>query len=157
MDRFIMVHHLDIWGFPSETVLKFAFLNSYFKTALKGPVDDAILAHAYTNGYRFHASAWRKIDEFPFDFTRRRMSVVIEAMDMDVRYIVTKGAFEEVLGVSSYMECANGMVMTATLTMDERLRLLQMSEEMNNDGLVVLGVAIRKISKVILISQDLYN
>ncbi|XP_078166285.1 uncharacterized protein LOC144560942 isoform X3 [Carex rostrata] len=147
MDRFIMVHHLDIWGFPSETVLKFAFLNSYFKMALKGPVDDAVLAHAYTNGYRFHASAWRKLDEFPFDFTRRRISVVIEAIDTDVRYVVTKGAFEEVLGVSAYMECPNGRVITSTLTIDERLRLLQMSEEMSNDGLVVLGVAIRKIPK----------
>lgn len=150
-----MVHHLDIWGFPSETVLKFAFLNSYFKMALKGPVDDAVLAHAYTNGYRFHASAWRKLDEFPFDFTRRRISVVIEAIDTDVRYVVTKGAFEEVLGVSAYMECANGRVIISTLTIDERLRLLQMSEEMSNDGLVVLGVAIRKIPKVISQSRPL--
>jgi magnesium-transporting ATPase (P-type) len=64
---------------PSETVLKFVFLNSYFKTALKGLVDDAILTYAYTNRYRFHASTWRKINEFPFDFTRRRMSVFIQS------------------------------------------------------------------------------
>jgi P-type Mg2+ transporter len=68
-----MVHHLDISGFPSEIVLKFAFLNSYFRTGLKGLVHDAILAHAYTNGYRFHASTWRKIGEFTFDFTQRRI------------------------------------------------------------------------------------
>ncbi|KAG1342310.1 magnesium-transporting ATPase, P-type 1-like [Cocos nucifera] len=121
MDRVIVIHHLDSWGFPNETVLKFAFLNSYFKSELKGPIDDAILAYVYTNGYKFQSSKWRKIDEVPFDFIRRRMSVIVET-DLDST-------------LDTY----------PALTPEDRSRVLRISEELSNDGLRVLGVATRKM------------
>ncbi|XP_008775199.2 magnesium-transporting ATPase, P-type 1-like isoform X2 [Phoenix dactylifera] len=155
MDRVIVIHHLDSWGFPSERVLKFAFLNSYFKTELKGPIDDAILAYVYTNGYRFQSSKWRKIDEVPFDFIRRRMSVIVET-DLNTilddtcpgietaSCVITKGALEEVLNICTSIEQIDSGV-TAALTPEDRSRVLQKSEELSNDGLRVLGVAIRKM------------
>ncbi|KAJ0984648.1 hypothetical protein J5N97_003004 [Dioscorea zingiberensis] len=78
MDRVIMVHHLDGWGFPKQKVLKFAFLNSFFQDALKGPMDDAILAYVYTRGYRFQSSKWKKVDEIPFDFTREECQSLLK-------------------------------------------------------------------------------
>ena len=78
MNHAIIVNHLDSWGSPQEKVLRFAFLNSYFKTDQKYPLDDAILAYVFTNRYRFQPSKWSKIDEIPFDFIRRRVSVILE-------------------------------------------------------------------------------
>nr|XP_010942632.1 uncharacterized protein LOC105060561 isoform X2 [Elaeis guineensis] len=155
MDRVIVIHHLDSWGFPNEKVLKFAFLNSYFKTELKGPIDDAILAYVYTNGYRFQSSKWRKIDEVPFDFVRRRMSVIVETdlnSTLDDTYpgieaascVISKGALEEVLNICTSIEQIDTGV-TAALTPEDRSRVLRISEELSNDGLRVLGVATRKM------------
>lgn len=107
MDSAIMVHHLENWGISKERVLRFAIFNAFFKTELKSPIDDVILAHVYTSGYRFEPSKWRKIEEVPFNFTRRQMSVIIET-DFRcipnknchnvnaVTYVITKGAVEEV-------------------------------------------------------------
>nr|CAD1825138.1 unnamed protein product [Ananas comosus var. bracteatus] len=157
MDRVIMVHHLDAWGFSNEIILRFAFLNSYFKTELKGPIDDAILAYAYINGYRFQASSWRKIDEIPFNFTRRRMSVIVEtslsikddenshSADI-IRYVITKGALEETLNLCTSIKHVESDANVA-LTSEDRQRILRMNEELSNDGLRVLGVAMRRISK----------
>lgn len=88
MNQAIMVDHIDGWGLTKEKVLRFAFLNSYFQTDQKYPLDDAISAHVYTSGFRFQPSKWTKIDEIPFDFIRRRVSVVLETdseADVDVR------------------------------------------------------------------------
>lgn len=155
MDRVIMVHHLDGWGFPNQQVLKFAFLNSFFQAELKGPIDDAILAYVYTRGYRFQSSMWKKVDEIPFDFTRRRTTVIAETCSdsideenfHDTRYIITKGALEEVLNICNSIEIIDGGS-TPPLTLEDRTRILQMSTTLSNDGLRVLGVAIRKITKV---------
>ncbi|KAF8404666.1 hypothetical protein HHK36_009554 [Tetracentron sinense] len=152
MDRVIMIDHLDSWGLPKERVLCFAFLNSYFKTELKNPVDDAILAYVYTSGYRFEPSKWRKIDEIPFDFTRRRVSVIIEkdsnAKDRNHdcldRFMVTKGALEEVLKICCFVEHVNKGV-SLPLSLEDHQRILHMGEELSNDGLRVLGVALRRI------------
>ncbi|KAG6529847.1 magnesium-transporting ATPase, P-type 1-like [Zingiber officinale] len=155
-DCALMVHHLNSFGFSDERVLRFAFLNSFFKTELKGPIDDAILAYAYMNGYKFQVSKWRMIEEIPFDFRRRRMSVIVEGELNSIRdqkgsylntakYVITKGALEEVLGISTLIEHDEKGV-TLTLTSEERKRVLQKSEELTNDGLRVLGVAIKRTS-----------
>ncbi|KAI3852320.1 hypothetical protein MKX03_018965 [Papaver bracteatum] len=151
VDQLIMVHHLDSSGLPKERVLRFAFLNSYFKTELRNPVDEAILAHVYSNGYRFQQSKWKKIDEIPFDFTRRRVSVIIEA-DSETKnrsypdkLVVTKGALEEVLQVCSFCDHADSGS-TITLSVEDQQKILHMGEELSNDGLRVLGVATRRLT-----------
>ncbi|KAF6151027.1 hypothetical protein GIB67_016505 [Kingdonia uniflora] len=145
MDLAVVVHHLDSWGVPKEQVLCFAFLNSHFKTELKNPMDDAILVYVYTSGYRFEPSKWLKIYEIPFDFTRRRVSVIIESkIGSNDRFMITKGALEEVLKVSCFIEHVDSGV-TLPLSLVDRQRILQMGERLNNDGLRVIGVAIRRI------------
>ncbi|KAJ4963260.1 hypothetical protein NE237_023199 [Protea cynaroides] len=152
MDQAIMVHHLDSCGLPKERVLRFAFLNSYFKTELKNPVDDAIMAYVYTNGYRFDPSKWRKLDEIPFDFMRRRVSVIIET-DLNSndgnsriidRFMVTKGALEEVIKICCFIEHIDRGA-TLPLSLEDYERIIHLGEELSNDGLRVLGVATRKI------------
>ncbi|XP_043714150.1 magnesium-transporting ATPase, P-type 1-like isoform X2 [Telopea speciosissima] len=152
MDRAIMVHHFDSWSLPKEKVLRFAFLNSYFKTELKNPVDDAILAYVYTSGYRFDPSKWRKIDEITFDFIRRRVSVIIET-DLNTnngnnritdRFMITKGALEEVVKVCCFVEHIDRGV-TLPLSLEDYERIIQLGEQLSNDGLRVLGVATKKI------------
>eukprot|EP00268_Persea_americana_P065257 TRINITY_DN8681_c0_g1_i8.p1 TRINITY_DN8681_c0_g1~~TRINITY_DN8681_c0_g1_i8.p1 ORF type:complete len:697 (-),score=106.31 TRINITY_DN8681_c0_g1_i8:191-2281(-) len=154
MDRFIMVHHLDSWGVPQERVLRFAFLNSYFKTELRNPVDEAVLAYTYTGGYKFGSSKWRKIDEIPFDFTRRKVSVILETDLENIDYrngnvdcsrlLITKGALEEVLKTCSFMENIDKGV-TSPLYVEDCQRILHMGEELGNDGLRVLGISIKRM------------
>lgn len=152
-----MVNHLDSWGLPKEKVLRFAFLNAYFKTEQKYPLDDAILAYAYTNGYRFQPSKWTKIDEIPFDFFRRRVSVVLEidsnpnenAYQSPERFMVTKGALQEIIKLCSFIDHIDQDAIT-TLSPEDEQRILTMGEELSYEGLRVMGVAIKRLQRVCL-------
>ncbi|KAI3997444.1 hypothetical protein MKX01_008051 [Papaver californicum] len=154
MDRVIMVHHLDSCGLQKERVLRFAFLNSYFKTELRNPVDEAILAYVYASGYRFEPSKWKKIDEIAFDFTRRRVSVIIEAdtetkfridTHLSTKLVVTKGALEEVLHLCNFYDHAESGL-SLPLSVEDQHKILHMGEELCSDGLRVLGVALRRLT-----------
>lgn len=155
MDHAIVVNHLDSWGSPKEKVLRFAFLNSYFKTDQKYPLDDAILAFVYTNGYRFQPSKYRKIDEIPFDFIRRRVSVILETEfnaegrngHVLERIMVTKGALEEIMKVCSFIDHISKGTMT-TFTSEDHSRILNIGEELSNQGLRILGVAMKRLEMV---------
>lgn len=158
MNRAIVVSHLDCWGSSNEEVLRFAFLNSYFKTDQKYPLDDAILAFVYTNGYRFQPSKWSKIDEIPFDFIRRRVSVILETKSnakgrnsqvLD-RLIVTKGALEEVMKICSFIDHVDKGAIR-TFSTEDYQRILNMGEELSNQGLRIIGVAIKRLEMVRLI------
>lgn len=153
MNQAIMVNHLDSWGCTKEKVLRFAFLNSYFKTDQKYPLDDAILAYVYTNGYRFQPSKWRKIDEIPFDFIRRRVSVILEVETEDrnhrffEQFVVTKGALEEVIKICSFVENIdrNGI---SIFSLEDYQRILSIGEDISNEGLRVIGVATKRLKTV---------
>ncbi|GAV62757.1 E1-E2_ATPase domain-containing protein/Cation_ATPase_N domain-containing protein/Hydrolase domain-containing protein [Cephalotus follicularis] len=166
MDRAILVNHLDSSGLLKEKVLRFAFLNSYFKTDQKYPLDDAILAYVYTNGYKFQPSKWRKINEIPFDFIRRRVSIILET-ESNInernnhffrRFMVTKGALEEVIKVCSFIEHVDGGAVT-NLSPEDYRRILIMEEDISNQGLRVLGVAEKRLqtesSDVSMINEDI--
>ncbi|CAK7339620.1 unnamed protein product [Dovyalis caffra] len=153
MNHAIPVDHLDSWGSSKEKVLRFAFLNSYFKTDQKYPLDDAILAYVYTSGYRFQPSKWTKIDEIPFDFIRRRVSVILETESSAARgrnsqtfdrFMVTKGALEEVMKVCSFIDNADGGEILIFSSEDYQ-RILNMGEELSNRGLRTIGVAIKRL------------
>ena len=88
--------HVDPQGKPSERVLELAYLNSFFETGLKSPLDEAILAHEHID-----VSAWKKIDEVPFDFERRRVSVLLDKGD--TRILVVKGAPDEIVGFCTHL------------------------------------------------------
>jgi len=129
--------HIDPQGNPSERVLELAYLNSFFETGLKSPLDEAILAHGEIN-----VSAWKKIDEVPFDFERRRVSVLLDKGNG--RLLVVKGASEEIIGLcTAYEEQGN----TAQIPLDpaSRARIHEQHIALEKDGFRVLGIAWREV------------
>jgi P-type Mg2+ transporter len=153
MNLAILANHLDCRGLPREKVLRCAFLNSYFKAEQKYPLDDAIIAHVYSNGFKFQPSKWKKIDEIPFDFIRRRVSVMLETDDRHSRFfgrlMVTKGALLEVIKVCSFIENFDKDEIS-TFSSNDYQRILNLSEEFSNEGLRVIAVAIKKLEMVCL-------
>jgi len=134
--RIRLERHVDPRGVESERVLQLAYLNSHFDTGLHSPLDDAILAHSH-----IEVTGWTKIDEVPFDFERRRVSVLID--DGAGRLLVVKGAPEAILGLSAAYE-ADG---TATQPLDDasRTAILQLHDRLADEGFRVLAVASRRV------------
>jgi Mg2+-importing ATPase len=127
---------LDPRGQQCAHVLLLAYLNSRFETGIKSPLDSAILAHPHTD-----ADTWRKEDEIPFDFERRRLSIVVRR---DQRMLlITKGAPEDVLAVSSQIEVEEGV--PSPLDEAARDRCLGTFNALSARGLRVLGVAWREV------------
>jgi P-type Mg2+ transporter len=134
-NRITLVLHVDIEGRNNNKVLLYSYLNSYFQTGLKSPLDEAILVHKESD-----IAGFQKIDEVPFDFVRRRVSVVVEKNRE--RFLIAKGAPEEILKVSDYYE-VDGMVNDITDEMHKRIE--QKYFDLSSEGLRVLGVAYKKI------------
>ncbi len=136
-DKIILERYLDIHGKEDLRVLRHAYLNSYFQTGLKNLLDRAIIARAEKEGRGAVLKNYKKIDEIPFDFSRRRMSVVLED-DLGKRQIITKGAVEEMLDCCSYAEYKGQVI-----PLDQAIRqeVLQTSGELNSQGLRVIAVA----------------
>ena len=99
--RIHLERHMNALGAESDRVLKLAYLNSFFETGVKSPLDDAILEHREVD-----AGGWRKIDEVPFDFERRRVSVLLE--NGAARTLLVKGAPEDILRLSTRYEGRGG-------------------------------------------------
>jgi P-type Mg2+ transporter len=114
-----------------------AYFNSFFETGLRSPLDDAILEHS-----EIDASAWRKIDEVPFDFERRRVSVLIEKGM--TRLLVVKGAPEDILRLSVSYE-ADGEADLRSLDYAARVSINAQFETLSKEGFRVLGIASRKV------------
>lgn len=120
-----------------KRILRHAYFNSYFQTGLKNLMDKAILSHVKELQLEHLAADYTKVDEIPFDFNRRRMSVVVEDRQ-GKRQIITKGAVEEMLSICSFAEY-NGKVHPLTPELKEKAKAI--SEEMNKTGMRVLAVA----------------
>ena len=135
-DRILVERHLDAWGDASEHVLDMAYLNSYYQTGLKSLLDVAVLAHAERAQL---VAAYAKVDEVPFDFVRRRMSVVVSDGQMSDR-VITKGAVEEIMQVCVSVQAAAGVL---ALDAGLRARIVARAEALNAEGLRVVAVAIR--------------
>ena len=134
--RIELAGHVDHSGKDSDEVLRLAALNSTFQSGIKSPLDDAILAHE-----RIAASAWQKLDEIPFDFERRRVSVLLG--DGNARLLVVKGAPEEILARSATYRGPDGRAQI--LDGAVRTRLLERFEALGEEGYRVLGVASRAV------------
>ncbi|MCL1901381.1 MAG: magnesium-translocating P-type ATPase, partial [Firmicutes bacterium] len=137
MDEIVLEAYLDIHGNPDLRILRHAFLNSHFQTGMKNLMDKAILDHKNDEGFKEMAKKYTKVDEIPFDFTRRRMSVVIKDKEGKTQ-LITKGAVEEMLAVSSYAEY-HGKV--EPLTDELRKYILEKVDDLNDDGMRVIAVA----------------
>ncbi len=136
-DRVILEYSLDVHGNEDERVLRHAFLNSYHQTGLRNLMDNAIIQHANEKEMVHLWQDYHKVDEIPFDFNRRRMSVVVEDSN-GKRQLITKGAIEEMLSVCSYVEY-EGSVVPITDELKESIRTTV--NEYNDDGMRVLGIA----------------
>ena len=136
--RIRLEQHRDALGRESERVLFLAYLNSHFETGLRSPLDEAILEHET----HLTVEPWRKIDEVPFDFERRRVSVLVD--DGRTRLLVVKGAFEDVLRLSTRYEGDRPDDLRA-LDADAAARLRADFEQRCRDGYRVLGIAWREV------------
>ncbi|MBO0472926.1 magnesium-translocating P-type ATPase [Enterococcus sp. DIV0840] len=135
-DKIILEYHLDCDGKEDSRVLRHAFFNSYYQTGLKNLMDVAII-DAAKEELSIDSSKYKKVDEIPFDFKRRRMSVVIEDTSGKTQ-MITKGAVEEMLEISSFVDY-KGTVTPLTETL--KTEILKTVEELNEDGLRVLAVS----------------
>lgn len=136
-DQVILELHLDIHGNSDDRVLRHAFLNSYFQTGLKNLMDIAILESSKEKDFYDYRMKYEKIDEIPFDFSRRRMSVVLRDSEGKTQ-LITKGAVEEMLSVSKYAEYKGSIL---ELTDELRNEILETVSKYNSDGMRVIAVA----------------
>lgn len=135
-DKIILEYHLDCDGKEDSRVLRHAYLNSYYQTGLKNLMDVAII-DAAKNELDTTKINYQKVDEIPFDFDRRRMSVVVADNDGKTQ-MITKGAIEEMLRISSFVDFKGKVI---PLTEKAKQEVLEKVKELNSDGLRVLGVA----------------
>lgn len=136
-DRVVLEYHLNVDGAEDERVLRHAFLNSYFQTGLKNLIDIAVIARQQELGTGDLTERYTKVDEIPFDFERRRMSVVVRDRAGKTQ-LVTKGAVEEMLKCCSFAECGGSVL---PLTDEVRSLVTSRSDAMNEQGMRVIAVA----------------
>ena len=134
-DNIVLEKYLDIKGNEDKKILEYVFLNSYFQTGLKGNIDEAVIKRAEKEEINVIASKYKKIDEIPFDFSRRRLSVIVS--DGTSKKLITKGAIEEILSVCTtvnYKDTIN------PITSDIKNNILSISKNLNIQGMRVVGV-----------------
>ena len=134
-DKIVLEKYLDINGDEDIRVLKHAFLNSYFQTGLKGNIDEAVIKRGLENNLEELKTKYKKIDEIPFDFSRRRLSVIVS--DGQKKQLITKGAVEEILDICSFVDY-KGQV--STITKDVKDNVRKISKKLNEEGLRVVAV-----------------
>ncbi|HUX84938.1 MAG TPA: magnesium-translocating P-type ATPase [Chitinophagaceae bacterium] len=150
MDKIVLERHLNVYGESDDEVLKWSYMNSYHQTGLRNLLDLAILEHVDLHDYLKVEEHFRKIDEIPFDFQRRRMSVILEEKN-GKHLLICKGAVEEVLGICSdafdpgedrQLHIENDKI----VPIDDEMRktVLETSRKLNEEGLRVLLVAIKE-------------
>ena len=137
----VLDRHVDVHGQDDENVLRLVYLNSYFQAGIKSPLDDAILKHDHPA-----IAEYEKVDEIPFDFNRKRLSVVVRHGDEYL--LITKGEAESVFAV-----CGTVIIEGTPQPFDESRRALaaETFQKLSADGYRTLGVAVRKVEK-----QDAY-
>ncbi len=134
-DKIVLEKYLDINGEEDLRVLKHAFLNSYFQTGLRGNIDEAVISRGLTNGMNEYVEKYKLVDEIPFDFVRRRLSVVVN--DGNKKQLITKGAVEEILNICTMVDY-KGEVSPITKELKDNIK--RISKDLNKDGLRVIAV-----------------
>ncbi len=134
-DKIVLEKYLDIHGNEDLRILKHAFLNSFFQTGLRGNIDEAVVARGLQNGMQEYTSKYKLVDEIPFDFTRRRLSVVVT--DGEKKQLITKGAVEEILDICTMVDF-KGEISPITNKIKDNIK--QISKSLNKDGLRVIAV-----------------
>lgn len=136
-DKIILERYLDIQGNEDIRVLRYGYLVSYFQTGLRNLLDVAIINRGEEKGFSGFDKIYEKVDEIPFDFARRRMSVVLRNANGKTQ-LITKGAVEEMLSVCSFAEYDGKVV---ALTQEIKKEMIKTVDELNSDGMRVIAVA----------------
>lgn len=142
--RIVLIRHVDVEGNEREEILHYAFLNSYFETGLKNVMDVAVLEHEHLEETLVRAKGYTKIDEIPFDFERRRLSVVVDDAQGE-RTLICKGAVEEMVA-----HCSHIMVRGEVLPLDSAHHYPlseKLVERFNEQGFRVVALAFRTIPR----------
>jgi len=145
LDKIILERHVDIHGYEADEPLEYGYLNSYYQTGLKNLLDVAVLEHVELNTELKPAENYAKVDEIPFDFVRRRMSVVVEpcgGRSEGQHVLICKGAVEELFNICSHAKYHGEIV-----PMNEFVRMegLRVTQSLNEDGFRVIAVAYKEI------------
>ena len=135
--RIVLEKHMDVNGLDSERVLQYGYLNSYFHTGLKNLMDEAILDYGHLEEDLKVKTAYRKIDEIPFDFNRRRMSVILEDQQ-NQHILICKGAVEEITNLSTTVEIEGKAL---SVQPDYAAQRKQLVNELNAKGFRVVAIA----------------
>src|SRR5665647_1534536 len=150
MDKIVLERHLNVFGDADDEVMKWAYLNSFHQTGLKNLLDVAVLEHAEIHSCVNADESFKKIDEIPFDFQRRRMSVILEEKN-GKHLLICKGAVEEMLEVCSHAFDPGSdkqlqISMDNILPVNDEMRKIvtDTSKRLNEDGLRVLVVAVKE-------------
>lgn len=136
-DHIVLEEYLDVHGNEDMRILRHAFLNSYFQTGLKNLIDIAIIEKAKINKLNEILDNYKKVDEIPFDFVRRRMSVVIEDKN-NKKQLITKGSVEEILSICKYAEIDGSVQEINNELHDE---IMKIASKLNTNGLRVVAIA----------------
>lgn len=147
-NRVVLVRYIGVDGEESDRVLKYAYLNSYFQTGLKNLLDQAIIEHMEKNFDFSEERKYRKVDEVPFDFSRRRMSVVVQKGSGE-HILICKGAVEEVLQACTKYDNGKRVL---RLSKNEHKFAMLLRNNLNKAGLRVLAVAYKKTGR-----KEYYN
>lgn len=148
-DKIFLARHTDVFGEESDLVLNYAYLNSYYQTGLKNLLDVAVLEHVEIQRKLDVAGSFRKVDEIPFDFSRRRMSVVVSEHE-DHHLLLCKGAVEEILSVCNRVRHGDREE-PITPALLEGLRAV--THSLNEEGLRVVAVAAKALPR----TRSTYN
>jgi Mg2+-importing ATPase len=135
---------LDVHGKESEKVLLYAYLNAFYETGFANPIDEAIRTH-----HPFDVSLYQKLDEVPYDFIRKRLSILVSKGEQNL--MVTKGAFQDVLAVCSSAEISEGTIADIAAVQEQ---IQQRFEEISHKGFRTLGIAYRDVGSATLITKD---
>jgi Mg2+-importing ATPase len=143
-DKIFLERHTDAIGGDSSAVLEYAYLNSYYQTGLKNLLDVAVLEHAEMNQRLGVVTNYRKVDEVPFDFERRRMSVIVSERE-DHHELICKGAVEEILAVCSSIRHNGELIPMTPASLNE---IREITGNLNREGLRVVAVAAKELPPV---------
>ena len=134
-DKIVLEKYLNVNGEEDFNILKYAFLNAYLQTGLKSNIDEAVVAKAKTIGIENNVEKYKKIDEIPFDFSRRCLSVAVEIDNKDE--LITKGAVEEILNICTTFEYKG---QTEKLTNEKIENMKRICKNLNEEGFRVVAI-----------------
>ena len=139
--KIVLEKYLDVYGEPSEKVLHFGYLNSFHHTGLKNLLDKAVLDHEELREHLKADEKYKKIDEIPFDFVRRRMSVVVED-EHGLNTLICKGAVDEVMSLCTRVEVKGELI---EVLPEHDVKRRQLADDLNSQGFRVVALAYKQM------------